>query len=225
MNVISCDAAYSLYPKATFEHRLSLVTRARQNDTENTDEALCKYETRGWDFIYHVDTEKEHHSPSFYYLVPRYIGDARCWTIPLDPNGITARIYLPLGSRRFDCDPVIGSGWSLAYGVYESDKYAQYYPEDHLTEGDEDDDFDLDMRGFMCYKTVSAAYLKCTYLANTNSNSLAFLTHRATRTMLERWCVVSLLVLISRRLTPIVGSIWITFQYGAEGSDIVILTC
>ena len=48
MNVIAYDAAYSLFPKATFEDRVSLVSATR-NDKEKA--AIAKYRHRGWTIL------------------------------------------------------------------------------------------------------------------------------------------------------------------------------
>lgn len=45
MNVIACDAAYSLYPRATFEARISLHTPGHGKDVDSP--GVHKYAKRG----------------------------------------------------------------------------------------------------------------------------------------------------------------------------------
>ncbi|KIM40832.1 hypothetical protein M413DRAFT_40033, partial [Hebeloma cylindrosporum] len=52
MNIITHDKAYSVFPRATFEERRSLV---HVKDTDST--ALTKYEERGWQLIQDIKSE------------------------------------------------------------------------------------------------------------------------------------------------------------------------
>lgn len=72
MNVISCDMAYSLYPKATFEERCSLICGPGQWE-ESRIRAHDKYRSRGWtvrEDFYESEFETDYHTTAF-----RWIGD------------------------------------------------------------------------------------------------------------------------------------------------------
>ena len=162
MNVISCEAAYSLYPKATFEQRSSLVTRSRDRFTGNTEDALCKYDQRGFNTTFQVNTALERRSPAFFNDKYRYIEDSHCWKISLDTKGITQRIHVTPGSQPFECDPVVASGWQLWYGVYDNDDYVKEYS-DYIVEFETDDGGGV--RGAIGYSIISKRYLACSYIA------------------------------------------------------------
>lgn len=82
MNFISHDKAYSLYPRETFENRLSLMY---STEGAKQDSARTKYVSRGWKM---VDTSSEElcDDPSLFKQGPRYVGDSHCWTLNLSPE-------------------------------------------------------------------------------------------------------------------------------------------
>ncbi|OCH90000.1 hypothetical protein OBBRIDRAFT_693748, partial [Obba rivulosa] len=79
MNVIAYDKAYSLYPRATFEDRCSLVCRP---EGPQQDVALAKYEARGWK-MHSLPFFLRHNHRHAFRLGPRSISDADSWAIPL----------------------------------------------------------------------------------------------------------------------------------------------
>lgn len=111
MNVISYEMAYSLYPKATFEERTSLISGHSFQDSKK--DAHEKYRVRGWDVeqeFSESDLETVYHTQAF-----RWIGDKHCWSIPLDTSFITNRIPLAKGSNPMIRDPIVISNWVLFY--------------------------------------------------------------------------------------------------------------
>lgn len=107
MNIISCDAAYSFYPKATFERRTSLI--CERSIVPQTAVAHEKYRKRGWNVVLnltHSQYKEDYHVEEI-----RRVGDDYCWTIALDTSSITERIPLPEGSKPLTCDPVIVCNW------------------------------------------------------------------------------------------------------------------
>lgn len=115
MNVISFEKAYSLYPKATFEERSSLVCAT--SDGPRQEPAMKKYEQRGWKMVvcgqdeeiqshFHCDEELEKY---------RWMGDAHCWTIHLDIANIHDRLHPNDDSPRLLHDPVVAASWLLGY--------------------------------------------------------------------------------------------------------------
>lgn len=109
MSVISCDTAYSLYPKATFEERTSWICGT--NREPRTIAALNKYHRRGWivaPTFFDIEYRQDYHVGE-----ERHIGDRYCWTIPLDKSQITTYIPLNDGSKPLTCDPVVACSWTL----------------------------------------------------------------------------------------------------------------
>ncbi|KAL5498711.1 hypothetical protein ACEPAH_2066 [Sanghuangporus vaninii] len=82
MNLITFHAAYSLYPKTTFEERLMLPCDTRE---VNRGPGLRKYKARGWKFAnpdsiaLPLSDPKKH----TFVLGKRCVGDESTWTIPL----------------------------------------------------------------------------------------------------------------------------------------------
>lgn len=112
MNIITFDAAYSLYPAATFEERTSLwipaspdvMTPARSN-------VLAKYAKRGWSFTPVLTPRKSH---LFHVSEERFVGDRYTWTVRLSTDNIPHRPRLLPTSPVFNWDPVVQNSWSLS---------------------------------------------------------------------------------------------------------------
>ncbi|KAI0061371.1 hypothetical protein BV25DRAFT_782845 [Artomyces pyxidatus] len=102
MNAISSSAAYSLYPRATFESRCSLVC-----PTDGLDQgpALQKYARRGWDMVSPSNTADP--VEASFAAGPRWIDDEMTWVIQLSPLNNPA--------VRADPDPVACTHWRLCY--------------------------------------------------------------------------------------------------------------
>ncbi|KIM38281.1 hypothetical protein M413DRAFT_448016 [Hebeloma cylindrosporum] len=83
MNLITHDKAYSLYPRPTFEERRSLVLHS---NTAERERALKKYEDRGWTIIKKITKEETQNRRSSFHAGLRYLGDRKCWTLPLSPK-------------------------------------------------------------------------------------------------------------------------------------------
>jgi len=82
MNLITHERAYSLYPHATFEERRSLVISTEGSKQET---ARKKYTERGWTMVKTGQDEDIRNAKSDFTSCQRYIGDSRCWTIPILP--------------------------------------------------------------------------------------------------------------------------------------------
>jgi len=83
MNLITSDKAYSIFPRATFEERRSLIFVNKETDFAS--QARAKYEERGWSFIEACDVQQQDPISSFA-KGPRYLGDSNCWSITLHPE-------------------------------------------------------------------------------------------------------------------------------------------
>ena len=76
MNIITFDAAYCLYPRATvFAHQ----TLCLQESTVDNELAWNKYYLRGWEPVRYLFTAN---SP-FMHTCVRWIGDEHTWVLPL----------------------------------------------------------------------------------------------------------------------------------------------
>jgi hypothetical protein len=110
MNFIAHDAAYSLYPWATFEDRSSLCfADLRDRDIQ----CLSKYAMRGWRTVSNVWTHERRNHALFYTDLHRFVGDGQCWVVPLDMTGLELRPPLNPVSERFLWDPVQYNSWVL----------------------------------------------------------------------------------------------------------------
>jgi hypothetical protein len=110
MNFIAFDAAYSLYPIATFFDRSTLqVWRARPLHDVGVP---MKYGQWGfhWLSALPLDTSL---STSFYPHMTRIVGDQYTWKLPLDIQGVDLRPQMSPSSTPFQFDPVTCNGWSL----------------------------------------------------------------------------------------------------------------
>ncbi|KAI0076914.1 hypothetical protein K474DRAFT_1622018 [Panus rudis PR-1116 ss-1] len=117
MNLISFEAAYSLYPRATLEERKSLICQSR---SINREEAIDKYRQRGWELINGI--EGFHDAKLFHVSLPnsrvpsatRWVGDRHCWTMQLDTSGIMLRsLQSTPRSKPLSRDPALGNSWKV----------------------------------------------------------------------------------------------------------------
>jgi len=95
MNFITHDAAYSLYPKATFDKRYAFAFD--WGSDEATERAYEKYTDRGWTFGHEFSYEDvKTYTPLFGIEVTRYLDDKHTWILPINTDGI----YPPLQSEK-----------------------------------------------------------------------------------------------------------------------------
>jgi len=104
MNIITHDKAYSFYPKATFEERLSLMI---STEGSKQDTARAKYVSRGWGMITSPSLSELSNPKSPFSPAKRYVGDSQCWTIPLKHEHAS---YLPEGF-------IESNTWALKYNA------------------------------------------------------------------------------------------------------------
>ena len=111
MNFIAFDAAYALYPKATFQHGANLAMgHSRERDTR----CIAKYTERGWPAIALESLHNHPTSDCFALGQVRRVADRRTWTVPLDTSGLSLRSRLSPRSQRFQWDPVLYNTWTLS---------------------------------------------------------------------------------------------------------------
>ncbi|KLO11402.1 hypothetical protein SCHPADRAFT_998949 [Schizopora paradoxa] len=85
MNAITHKAAYSLFPKATFEEKVALFTAIRETKHEN---ALQKYIDRGWKLVKFITPEVQQNPHSSLRYGRRWVSDNKSWVLPLDTTGL-----------------------------------------------------------------------------------------------------------------------------------------
>jgi hypothetical protein len=111
MNFITFDAAYALYPLATFEERRAL---SFSGNDERDLEALGKYATRGWSIISNIwPHEAKTTKASFYQDERRWVRDGLGWIVPLDKAGVESPPKVSPLSEKFTWDPVEYNSWML----------------------------------------------------------------------------------------------------------------
>jgi len=113
MNFIAFDAAYSIYPRATFEERRALsFTGLSSNDLR----ALGKYSLRGWTIFSDIWTNMgtiNNVDKSFYINQKRWVKDKFSWVVPLDMTDIEPRPRVSSVSEPFHWDPVVQNSWLI----------------------------------------------------------------------------------------------------------------
>lgn len=119
MNIIAYNAAYSLYPYATFERRDALVV----NLESQTQDALAKYSARGWrvlanpsplnQYLIRSDPKNPLYSPWFFINIPRWVCDNKSWIIQLGMEGVVPPPLPSASSQDPGWDPVAECGWQL----------------------------------------------------------------------------------------------------------------
>ncbi|KAI5117825.1 hypothetical protein M0805_003303 [Coniferiporia weirii] len=114
LNVITYRAAYSLYPKGSFEERRSLICRAKG---QRYEKAIEKYENRGWKMDTTPITNREQMDlDSSFRLENRWVGDRKTWVIPFDMSQV--RLYINPTHRPFllSIDPFTLNSFSVMNG-------------------------------------------------------------------------------------------------------------
>lgn len=116
MNLMTWNAAFSLYPHATFEQRRALCVKP--NLKARAKVAAVKYTDRGWRIVPNIFPHQDQ-SSAFFVGETRRVGDARCWTIRLDTAGVVPPSVLsPASGPPLSFNPVEENTWRLrgAYG-------------------------------------------------------------------------------------------------------------
>jgi hypothetical protein len=111
MNFITFDAAYSLYPVATFEERNTLQVWRERPFHDLT--VVNKYSERGFTWFSTLTASTFSQVSSFHASEDRTVGDRYTWKVALNIQGVDLRPPMNSSSSIFQCDPVIYNGWSL----------------------------------------------------------------------------------------------------------------
>jgi hypothetical protein len=82
MNILTHDTAYSFFPRATFEDRISLsLSQGSRNES-----ALTKYANRGWTILEWITSADLSNRKFLFPQKLRYVGDTDCWKMPIFPQ-------------------------------------------------------------------------------------------------------------------------------------------
>lgn len=113
MNVITFEAAYCLFPRATLQEHMTLVSSPTKGIYHNRDEALRKYRERNFTIAFSVPTDDFARKKPLFPLGWRWIDDQTSWVIRFSLSGI--RSYLtdsPLSVSTVH-DPVVITNWHM----------------------------------------------------------------------------------------------------------------
>ncbi|PPR07586.1 hypothetical protein CVT24_006949 [Panaeolus cyanescens] len=101
MNFITCNHAYSLFPRATFDERRALINRYPSGVDQ---QCIDKYIDRGWSMEDTANQADFAFRNALFAEGPRYIGDKKTWKLPL-PN--------PIHDRHADL--IEGNSWQILF--------------------------------------------------------------------------------------------------------------
>ncbi|KAI0684234.1 hypothetical protein C8T65DRAFT_593923 [Cerioporus squamosus] len=117
MNVISYEAAYCLFPYATLEKRITLLSSSTKGVYRKRGEELLKYASRGFDIILAApansagfDAPRSAFAPGW-----RWLDDNLSWVVRLDTFGVALPRNLNRHSEPVLHDPVAISNWYMRY--------------------------------------------------------------------------------------------------------------
>lgn len=108
MNFISYDAAYCMYPAATFDTRIATVNGDKLTDKELR--AIMKYQSRGWTFSTNLRLHGHKVMQLFQFDKTRWVGDCHAWCLPLKKLDIPDRFFT-CTSAPMSFDPVVANSW------------------------------------------------------------------------------------------------------------------
>jgi len=105
MNAITHEAAYALFPNATFEENITLLTT---KESIKRDQAIQKYAARGWKAVSTISSEDQENKNAPLRSGKRWISDNQTWIIPLDASGV--------GSGD---DPILNGSFDLYHNTQD----------------------------------------------------------------------------------------------------------
>ncbi|TFK78930.1 hypothetical protein K466DRAFT_440461, partial [Polyporus arcularius HHB13444] len=117
MNVISYESAYCLFPRATLEERITLLSSSTKGIYRNRSEALAKYMERGFNVILTMPANSGRFSGTHFAFPSgwRWVDDNISWVVQLDTSGISHPRPLNSHSSPMLHDPVSVTNWNMRY--------------------------------------------------------------------------------------------------------------
>lgn len=109
MNAITHTAAFSLFPRGTFEAQRNAVCTVTPELPRQWD-ALDKYARRGWKNERYIDVSEDSNSCSPFKFCKRWVGDKHTWTLPLDSKFANSK---PDSCEAVKLDPFLLNGFSF----------------------------------------------------------------------------------------------------------------
>ncbi|TFK82608.1 hypothetical protein K466DRAFT_500003, partial [Polyporus arcularius HHB13444] len=114
MNVISFEKAYCLFPRATLEERVSLLSSSSAGRSNRRRQSVAKYATRGFAIIERIPST-DLRSPSLFALGWRWIDDSSSWVIALNTRDVAPPASPNRRSPPLVHDPVVVCNWEVQY--------------------------------------------------------------------------------------------------------------
>ncbi|KAI0715462.1 hypothetical protein C8T65DRAFT_144725 [Cerioporus squamosus] len=114
MNVISFEKAYCLFPRATLEARLSLLSSSCAGRSVRRQASVAKYVARGFTITERIPPQ-DLRLPYLFPLGWRWIDDSTSWVIPLNTDGVTPPPPINHVTPRLLHDPVVVCNWEMRY--------------------------------------------------------------------------------------------------------------
>lgn len=109
MNLITYYGAYSLYPRATYDERRSLVCCTRPRHRKD---AIDKYAKRGWKIQRKINPVEHEDTNASFRIEDRWIGDKKTWFIPFETDLQGRNVHSPT-SLLYGIDPIVLNSFSL----------------------------------------------------------------------------------------------------------------
>lgn len=117
MNIITFNAAYCLFPRATLEEHQSLLSCSSKGIYRKRGQALVKYMHRGFDIAFRVPAERVNCRRPSFPLGWRWLDDENTWVLPLDIVDVISPPATAPDSRPLRHDPSVVCNWRMQYGT------------------------------------------------------------------------------------------------------------
>ena len=114
MNVISFENAYCLFPQATLESRISLLSSSCIGRSVRRRYSVAKYVARGFTVMERIPPY-DLRQPYLFPLGWRWIDDRTSWVIPLDTEGVILPPVFNSRTPRLLHDPVVVCNWEMRF--------------------------------------------------------------------------------------------------------------
>lgn len=131
MNIITHDTAYSLYPHGTFEQKRSLII---STEGSKQDAARTKYVARGWKMVKDLTLEEAMNPKSAFAQGDRYVGDSKCWKIPILPRLDLPESFMETNTWKLTYRNNLESAMSFKILVIDSLRYSYLVVDKSLQE-------------------------------------------------------------------------------------------
>lgn len=111
MNLITYDKAYCLYPRATLEERLSLITTDRKGD--KIEGVYDRYRQRGWTIHKNLKKMTSTTSDPAFRVRWRWVQDGLTWSIALPFQPKKQATPINMQTEALSSDPISITTWAI----------------------------------------------------------------------------------------------------------------